>query len=89
LVAKGMGWKFEPNLLVKTISTKSQVSLKSELRHKNLKDAFSINENYCVSKECPIVLFDDVATTGSTLKEATKVLKHVGFKRVWGITVAR
>jgi competence protein ComFC len=89
LVAKGMNWKYEPNLLVKTISTKSQVSLKSGLRHKNLKGVFSLNPNCVLSTAYPVLIFDDVFTTGSTIREATKVLKHAGFERIWGVTIAR
>jgi len=36
-----------------------------------------------------IVLFDDVWTTGSTLKEATKTLKAEGFAQVYCLTLAR
>lgn len=90
LVAKGMNWKYEPNLLVKKISTKPQVGLKSITRSSNLKDVFSLNSNYSLLPiRCPLVLFDDVFTTGSTIREAAKVLKHAGFKRIWGITIAR
>ncbi len=36
-----------------------------------------------------VLLIDDVVTTGSTLIEATKVLKRNGAKSVWCVTVAR
>lgn len=36
-----------------------------------------------------ILLIDDVITTGSTLLEATKVLKRNGAKTVWCVTLAR
>jgi orotate phosphoribosyltransferase len=31
----------------------------------------------------------DVFTTGSTIKEAAKVLKKAGIEKVWGMTIAR
>src|SRR3972149_6145081 len=34
------------------------------------------------------LIFDDVATTGSTIKEITKVLKRNGAKEVYGLTIA-
>lgn len=34
-------------------------------------------------------LVDDVLTTGSTLREAAKVLKRNGFQEVWGIVLAQ
>jgi len=90
LVAKGMNWKYEPNLLVKKISTKPQVGLKSATRLENLKGVFAIRSNYLATQPFSnVVIFDDVATTGSTIGEATKVLERVGFERVWGITIAR
>jgi len=33
------------------------------------------------------VVFDDVWTTGSTLKESAKVLKISGAKQVWALTL--
>ena len=45
-------------------------------------NSFSTIHNSCV------ILFDDVLTTGSTLKEACKVLKRKGVKNVWGLTIA-
>lgn len=89
LVAKGMNWKYESNLLVKKVSTKPQVGLKSSTRSENLKGVFSLNPNYVLSTVYPVLIFDDVFTTGSTIREATKVLKCVGIKKVLGLTIAR
>lgn len=89
LVAKGMNWKYEPDLLNKEISTKPQVGLKSSARRENLKNVFTVSPKILVSENSKIILFDDVFTTGSTLSEATKVLKQVGVKKVLGLTIAR
>ena len=35
-----------------------------------------------------ILLFDDVWTTGATMKEAAKVLKRGGVDFIWGLTIA-
>ena len=87
-VAAQMGWKFISDLLIKTKSAVSQVELKGKARRQNLKGTFVINSSikYRVSS---IVLFDDVFTTGSTLREAAKVLKRTGVTKVWGLTIAR
>ena len=84
-----MGWKFIPDLLIKNRSTTSQVELSVKERKQNLKGVFSLNPSYVLSPNSSILVFDDVFTTGSTLKEAAKVLKHAGIKKVWGMTIAR
>lgn len=90
LIAKAMGWQFESNLLIKTKNTKHQVGLKGLDRRKNLSGVFSVIPNYSLTtNNCQLVLFDDVYTTGSTIKEATKTLEKVGFKNVWSLTIAR
>ncbi len=89
LVAKEMGWGFAPDLLIKKKQTTSQVQLSVEDRKKNLTGVFAVSSNIVVSQYPSIVLFDDVFTTGSTLKEAAKVLKRARVKKVWGLTIAR
>ncbi len=86
-IAGAMKWKFARNLLVKRNHSPSQVSLKKENRIKNIKGSFSITSVYKL-QSTNYLLFDDVYTTGSTLREATKVLKRAGAKSVWGLTIA-
>lgn len=81
------------NLLVRVRDTKTQVGLANLQRKENIKDAFIIKKYPSASsgfrKNCSILLVDDVVTTGSTLKEAARVLKRNGSKRVIGLTLAR
>lgn len=88
LVARQMEWKFIPDLLLKRRITTPQTELKSDARKKNIKGVFSLNPNYQLLSTS-YLLFDDVWTTGSTLKEAGKILKRSGAKTVWGLTIAR
>ncbi len=90
LVADEFGWKFLPNLLVRKISTLPQVSLSRERRRENVKEVFSLNPIYrsLTFRDNLFLIFDDVWTTGSTIKEACKVLKKAGAKEVWGLTIA-
>lgn len=89
LVAEKLNWDFEPNLLLRTKNTKPQVDLNGKARHQNVKNIFSLNPKDKFNlKSREVVVFDDVATTGSTLHEAGKVLKKNGAKTVWGMTVA-
>ncbi len=90
LVAEKMGWKFEKNLILRQVDTLPQVQLKKEKRKSNVRGAFSLNPTH----QSP-VLFDDVWTTGPTLKEAAKVLKtcfrrlEKGTGKVWSLTLTR
>ena len=89
-VAKKMGWKFLSDLLVKKKLTPPQVGLKGKTREQNIQGVFSLNSNhYSLVPSASFILFDDVCTTGSTLKEAAKVLKRNGAEKVWGLTVAK
>lgn len=87
LLAIKIGIKYE-DCLIRTKHTKAQMSLKSEDRHTNIRNAFILNPKYSV-KDKKILLIDDVWTTGSTLKECTSLLKRNGGKTVWGLTIAR
>jgi ComF family protein len=86
-VASALGWKFEPDLLIKKQPTVSQMELSGDRRRQNLKDAFVLGPRFKIPDS--ITVFDDVFTTGSTLREAAKVLRMAGVKKVWGLTIAR
>jgi len=90
MIAKKLGISFLPDLLIRVRNTKEQTKLKKEKRQKNVLGAFKINHcSSVISHQSSIILFDDVWTTGATIKECTKVLKRKGFKKVWGLTLAR
>ena len=92
LIAQKMGWKVE-NLLERVKNTNQQVGLKGQDRKTNVDGVFSVLSNIPViaptRPTSNLVLFDDVWTTGSTLKEATKALKKSGVRNVWCLTLAR
>ncbi|RLC32920.1 hypothetical protein DRH13_00700 [Candidatus Woesebacteria bacterium] len=85
MIAEKLGWGFERNLLIRKASKKPQASLKKEERMANIKGVFSLYMT--PKKNTPIILFDDVWTTGSTAKEAARVLKKAGVKRVNCLTL--
>jgi ComF family protein len=88
-VSKDLGWQFYPDILLRKKLTKPQTELKGGERKENIKGAFEFNSRYLLSKtHTPIILFDDVLTTGSTIREAAMVLKRNYFKIVWGLTIA-
>ena len=77
-----------PDVLYKIKDTKSQAKVKDKkTRLKNLKDSFSVKDRALVENQ-NIILLDDVLTTGSTLTEATNVLKNAGAKNIIWVVVA-
>jgi len=89
LTAKKLDLIFIPDLLIRSKNTTPQTELNKKIRKTNLKNAFSFNPKY--NKFNPrnhqMVIFDDVLTTGSTLRECGKVLKQNGVKKVIGMTI--
>jgi len=77
------------NLLLRTKETKTQVGLTNLQRKLNVHQVFEMKSKKSELKNQNIFLIDDVATTGSTLLEAAKILKKAGAKKVFGLTLAR
>lgn len=73
---------FECNFeLIKRIKdTKPQYRLSRVQRLKNLSGAFEVNKNKNSGK--PLLIMDDICTTGSTFEEMIKVLKNAGIKNI-------
>ena len=88
-LAKAMNWKYVSDLLIRNKNTVPQVGLKGSARRNNLSGVFSVNPNYVLCTKYSVLLFDDVYTTGSTIKEAKKVLEFAGFKNIKSLTIAR
>ena len=90
IVARKMKWKFAPDLLIRSKSTTPQAQLTGSARRKNLRGAFALNPVYSLyALRYPLVLFDDVLTTGSTLLEASKVLRKSGIEKIFCLTIAK
>ncbi|MBF0480565.1 MAG: ComF family protein [Desulfovibrionaceae bacterium] len=76
-----------PAGLRRTRHTTPQANLGQKERLTNLKDAFAADPGRVAGK--PVVLVDDVMTTGSTLEWAAKALKRGGATRVECLVLAR
>ena len=87
LVAQNIGLTYI-DALQRTRLTRTQVGLLSKDRKTNIKGAFEVKDKSLVPGK-NILLWDDVWTTGSTLKECCLVLKRAGANKVWAITLAR
>lgn len=90
LLARDLSKRFKHpyvDLLVRNRYTQPQVELKSDDRKKNILGAFSVRQNQSLRGK-KIILVDDIFTTGATMKECAKVLKHAGASEVWAMAVA-
>src|SRR6266478_1210944 len=75
-------------LLERTRYTTTQTALDRPERMENLHNAFRLRKNADV-RGLRVLLVDDVLTTGSTLNECARVLKHAGAFSVHATTAAR
>ena len=91
MIANNLDLPFSPDLLRRKRNTKPQTRLKKKERRKNIKGAFEINPkmSHFPLLTSKFIIFDDVWTTGSTLRECGQVLKRAGAREVWGLTIAR
>jgi len=67
-----MNYDFDNKSLIRNRETAPQYKLSVAERNKNLKGAFSLTNSEI--KE-PVLILDDISTTGTTLKEIIKLLK--------------
>lgn len=91
-IANKLKWDFLPDLIIKNKNTKHQVGLKQKERINNLYNAFCLNDKYSDDKNIKkrkILLFDDVYTTGTTIKMVRMLLENSGFEKVYSLTIAR
>ena len=92
IFAKKLGWGFNSEILIRNKKSTPQVELKGDERRKNVQGIFALNPKYKYSKlrsaNYQLLLFDDVLTTGATIREAGKILKRNGARSVWGLTIA-
>lgn len=81
------GIKYSSRLLRKVKETVSQVGLTADQRRENVRGVFEANQRRVSGKT--ILLVDDVATTGSSISEASQALMVAGAKDVYVLTIAR
>jgi len=100
IIAEKLGQKFNLpviELLKKIKDTKDQARLSKEKRIFNTRNSFVFNsdglQNQSIDRIDSVVLIDDVFTTGTTMREASKVIKRygskTGIKNVLGFTIAK
>lgn len=85
LVADKLNLDFNKKVLIKTTKTKPQVGLTKKERKENVTDVFKVTKRL---EGDSYFVFDDVWTSGASLKSAAVELKKAGAKIVWGLTLA-
>ncbi|EKE14247.1 MAG: hypothetical protein ACD_12C00605G0002 [uncultured bacterium] len=80
------------DVIIRIKNTKPQVEFKTpKERYQNILGAFSLAKNISLDRiqSKNFIIFDDVWTTGWTIKEMGRVLKKKGANKVFALTIAR
>ena len=86
-LARMLGLPLRHDLLLRTKATPPQTGLDAKARRRNLQHAFELSETGALPDF--VVVFDDVMTTGATLREAALTLRRAGVARVEAWALAR
>jgi ComF family protein len=92
LLSKKLNITMRTDILKRARETVPQAEIERRKdRMENMKNVFVCNDVFHQQAERykNILLFDDVFTTGTTMREATSVLKRAGARWVWCVTMAR
>lgn len=74
------------NVLSKPKESSPQSSLRGVQRVSNIQNAFSVISDISTKN---IIIFDDIFTTGNTIRECARTLKNAGAAKICAITAAR
>ncbi|WP_274630245.1 ComF family protein [Arvimicrobium flavum] len=89
-LARMKGLAFAPEALRRVKLTRQQVGLGRRERTENVRAAFQVPDAARAAiAGAPVLLVDDVYTTGATVSSASKALKRAGAARVDVLTFAR
>ena len=86
-VGREVGLPVRSRALRRIRETPPQVGMNAAERQQNMKAAFRARAR--AIKGRPVILIDDVSTTGSTLTACAETLRKAGASSVWGMTLAR
>ena len=85
---KGESFVLENSVLLKNRHTASQVEIKNRTdRMHNLRGAFGLCNTELIKGKI-IILLDDVTTTGATMEECSRVLKHAKPRKIIKLALA-
>ncbi|NLN59186.1 MAG: ComF family protein [Deltaproteobacteria bacterium] len=86
--AKRYNKKLDYLSLVRSVHTPPQVSFGRRDREQSVKGAFQVRKKVALEGR-KVILVDDVYTTGSTVRECARTLRHAGAPSVTVLTLAR
>ena len=90
VISERLGFRFEPDILLRQKETKIKAKLYEKERKENIAEAFIVNPRVPIAiSGASMIIVDDVWTKGGTLRTCANVLKRGGVKKVWGLTLAR
>jgi predicted amidophosphoribosyltransferase len=80
------GYSLASRGLTRIKNTEALFSLAAEARKKTMQAAFQVGKN--LPKSSPILLIDDIYTTGTTVQEAVQVLRKQGYRVAGAIALS-
>jgi ComF family protein len=90
-IAKKLNLPLGADILIRVKATAPQVEMKKRTdRLANMEHVFAVNPKWQNPEHYDgAILFDDVFTTGATMRSAANSLKRSGIPFVWAVTMAR
>ncbi len=90
VIAASTHLSVDPALVRRVKRTAQQVGLSADARARNVAGAFLAHpEALARARGRPVVIVDDVVTTGSTVKAVTRALRKAGIERIDVVSFAR
>lgn len=87
-LTKLTGWKNNKNIVIRIKDTEKQYKLHKQERVKNITGAFDVKNKNEIPADTPLLVIDDITSTGITLREIIKTLNNNGYKNITAITLA-
>lgn len=90
-ISKRYNSHYQDNIIFRSNFSQPQAKIEKRiqrLKNPTLKFKINPNEKHQI-KNRQVIIVDDIATTGTTLKKAAQILKRNKARSVWGLVIAR
>ena len=81
-------YRYNSDFLIRIKDTKKQYNLNKQERINNIKNAFSVNMEKIPDKSSPILIVDDITSTGTTLSEIINLMIINGYNNIKAFTLS-